>query len=258
MNQVLDIGDRRGLVTQGNAVDVSIIIPMMNEAENVEPLMAEILAALRGHERFEVVAVDDGSTDGTDRVLEAMKRANPELRIIRHSENCGQSAALRTGILAARGPLAVTLDGDGQNDPADIPRLIATFRARSSPALGMVMGQRVKRQDTLAKKLASRLANRIRQALLADGTADVGCSLKAIDRERFLRLPYFDHMHRYLPALMQREGFEVAFVTVNHRPRLHGRSKYGIFDRLWVSISDVLGVMWLKRRCRRPSSRIEL
>lgn len=238
---------------------ISVVVPVMNEAENVTPLMEEIHRALYGSEHFEMLFVDDCSRDTTVEAMVAARERFPMLRILRHDANCGQSAALRTGILKARGSIIVTLDGDGQNDPADIPSLLASLRAPDAPGdLRMVAGQRRRRQDSVIKKLSSKAANTIRKSLLDDGTMDTGCGLKAFYRDSFLRLPYFDHMHRYFPALMKREGFLVGFVDVNHRPRLHGRSKYGVFDRLAVAISDLLGVMWLNRRCRRPGQPIEL
>ncbi len=239
---------------------ISVVVPVMNEADNVRPLISEIHAALapRGH-AFEIVFVDDCSTDDTRTALLEARDAFPMLRVIRHDVNCGQSAAIRTGILAAHGPTIVTLDGDGQNDPADMPALLETLlRANAPNGLKMVAGQRRRRRDTVVKRIASQLANSVRSLLLQDGTMDTGCGLKAFDRESFLRLPYFDHMHRYFPALMRREGYLVEFVDVNHRPRIHGRSKYGVIDRLLVSMSDIFGVMWLNRRCRRPGARIEM
>lgn len=241
------------------SIAVSVVVPVKNEAENIAALVAEITTVLRGRESFEIVYVDDGSTDDTLARLKALKADVPELRAVRHGSNCGQSAGLRTGVAFARGDLIVTLDGDGQNDPADIPALLARYReasagASGAPAVGLVAGQRVKRQDSLAKRFASRFANRVRRWALDDATEDTGCGLKLVPKAVFERLPYFDHMHRFLPALVQREGFAVAFVRVNHRPRRHGRSKYGVLDRALVSVSDLLGVMWLKRRAKRPSS----
>jgi glycosyltransferase involved in cell wall biosynthesis len=178
---------------------------------------------------------------------------------VKHELNCGQSAAIRTGVLSARAPIVCTLDGDGQNDPADLPQVIDKLRqGNSAGTLSMVMGQRMKRQDSFTKKISSKLANSVRSNLLSDGTRDTGCGLKAFYRDGFLRLPYFDHMHRYVPALMRREGYAVDFVDVRHRPRVHGSSKYGVIDRLLVSIRDVLGVMWLNRRLRRPGNRTEV
>ena len=240
-------------------IEVSVIIPVLNEAENVEPLLGEVLVVMRALGGFEILFVDDGSTDGTDKILLAAKATTPELRVLRHSTNCGQSAALRSGIEAAHGAIIVTMDGDGQNDPADIPALLEKLReAGPDTPLAMVSGQRMGRKDSFTKRMASRIGNGVRSWLLSDGTLDTGCSLKAFWRERWLRLPYFDHMHRFLPALLQREGDEIAFVPVKSRPRLHGRSKYGVFDRLAVSLSDLMGVMWLQKRLKRPGKRIEL
>lgn len=240
-------------------ISLSIVIPVLNEEENVAPLLGEITAALEPRADYEVIFVDDGSSDGTCRMLKAEKTHHPCLRIIAHERNAGQSAALRTGILAARGDVVVTLDGDGQNDPADIPALVAILEMPHTPDdLMMVAGQRRNRRDSMVKRVASSIANGIRQRLLNDGMRDTGCGLKAFRREGFLRLPYFDHMHRYLPALMIREGFRIERVDVGHRPRRHGRSKYGVFDRLLVALTDVLGVMWLRRRSRLPGTRREL
>ena len=244
-------------------IAISVVVPVKNEADNIGPLVDEIQAAMRpAGEPFEIVCVDDGSTDRTADVLRTLKARVPELKGIAHVRNAGQSAGLRTGIRAARGALIVTLDGDGQNDPADIPAMIATYRTASAAAadriIGLVAGQRVKRQDTFAKRLASRFANRVRRWALNDDTRDTGCGLKLIPRDVFLRLPYFDHMHRFLPALVQREGYAVAFQAVNHRPRRAGRSNYGVFDRAWVSIADLFGVMWLSRRCRPTGAPKEL
>ncbi len=251
------------------APEIAVVVPVMNEVENVGPLLHEIDAALAADSTalhgsransplYEAIFVDDGSMDGTLEALIALRNAYPALRILRHPVNCGQSAAIRTGVMAARAPLIVTLDGDRQNDPADIPALIDCLkRPGVSPDVKMVAGQRLKRQDSAVKKAASRVANAVRSRLLNDGTMDTGCGLKVFYRDSFLRLPYFDHMHRYLPALMRREGFRVEFISVNHRPRTHGRSKYGVLDRLWVSVSDIFGVMWLNRRCRRPGDPVE-
>ncbi len=239
---------------------VSVVVPVMNEAENVVPLLEEIHAALAAKgEAFEAVFVDDCSTDATSERLVAERERFPMLRVIRHERNSGQSAAIRTGVLSARGPVIVTLDGDGQNDPADIPTVLDKLRqGDGSGRLSMVSGLRRKRQDSAVKKVSSQLANAIRSRLLNDGSIDTGCGLKAFYRDIFLRLPYFDHMHRYFAALIRREGFTVDYVDVNHRPRLHGRSKYGVLDRLLVSITDIFGVMWLNRRARQPGQRIEL
>lgn len=241
-----------------SAAGVSVVIPVLNEADNIPALIEELHAALRPY-TAEYIFVDDGSSDETPDILRRKRQEDPKIRGVRHDRTCGQSAAIRTGVMCARYPIVVTLDGDGQNVPGDIPVVVERLFAKGRPMrLGMVSGRRLKRQDSWFKRTASRWANRARGVLLNDKTADTGCSLKAFPRELFLSLPYFDHMHRFLPALVQREGFVVEFVDVRHRPRLHGRSKYGVFDRLWVSISDIFGVMWLQRRCRLPSERREL
>ena len=229
---------------------LSVVVPLKDEAENVGPLAREIVGAV-GRENVELLFVDDGSSDDTVARLLDLKSEIPMLRIIRHSRNAGQSRALRTGVRAARAGIVVTLDGDGQNDPADIAKVLAPFHVESDAAhIGMVSGIRVKRRDSIAKRLASRLANRFRRWMLNDSATDIGCGLKAFRRDAYLALPYFDHMHRYLAALMQREGFEVRFVEVGHRRRMHGKSKYGVWDRLVVGIQDIFGVLWLKKRFR--------
>lgn len=241
-------------------LDLSVVVPVKDEAENAVPLLEEIAAALRGKVQFEVIFIDDGSKDGTGERLLAARAKNPELRVLRHQSNSGQSRGVRTGVIAARAPLVATLDGDGQNDPADIPNLLAEWKRISggTPALGLVAGQRRKREDSAMKKIASRVGNGVRQWLLADNTRDTGCGLKLFSRDAFLALPYFDHIHRYLPALMMREGYRVGHVDVNHRPRTRGVSKYGTLDRLLVSLSDLYGVLWLKRRARNPQRVEEL
>ncbi len=228
-------------------VAISVVVPVKDEAENVEPLAHEIAQAVARDEQVEIIFVDDGSGDGTSGKLQSLKAAIPCLRVIRHGRNLGQSRAIRTGVDAARGALIVTLDGDGQNDPADVPKLLAEFQ-KSPAGTGLVSGVRVNRRDTLQKRLASQIANGFRRWMLDDGASDTGCGLKVFRRDAFLELPYFDHMHRYLVALMLREGYDVRFVAVGHRPRLHGRSKYGVLDRLIVGVSDVLGVRWLQMR----------
>jgi dolichol-phosphate mannosyltransferase len=235
-----------------NSIDpaVSIVVPVRNEADNIAPLVAEIAKAVDGQWRFEVVYVDDGSNDGTEAQLKALTVQYPWLRRIRHKQSCGQSAAVRTGVAAARGPIVVTLDGDGQNDPAFIPALIRALEA-GGPGIGLVAGQRVGRKASGFKKLQSRIANAVRGAVLRDGTRDTGCGLKAFRREAFLRLPYFDGLHRFLPALVRREGYIVGYVDVVDRPRAHGVSNYGMWDRLWVGILDLAGVWWLIRRKKR-------
>ncbi len=229
-----------------------MVIPVRNEAPNIAPLVGEIRAALDGRCDYEILYVDDGSSDGTAAAVRALARSLPRLRLLRHAKSCGQSAAIRTGIKAARGQFIATLDGDGQNDPADIPQLLEMARAAPRDPPLLVAGMRLKRRDTAAKRLASRIANAIRARLLGDATADTGCGLKVLRREAFLDLPFFDHYHRFLPALVLRGGGRVVSVPVNHRPRHSGRSNYGVFDRLWVSIVDLAGVMWLQRRGSRP------
>lgn len=227
---------------------ISVVIPLFNEAGNVLPLVDEIRAALSGIPH-DIVLVDDGSTDTT----QAESRAIPDVRVLSHTRSCGQSAALLTGIRAARGEWVVTLDGDGQNDPADIPALWK--RMTEFTALGqrvMVMGERVKRRDNWIRRMTSRLANQLREAMLHDGVRDTGCSMKIFRRDDFMSLPYFDHCHRYLPALMRREGVMTHAFPVNHRPRTRGVSKYGFWDRLWVGIADLMGTWWLLQRRRLP------
>jgi dolichol-phosphate mannosyltransferase len=234
-------------------LQLSIVVPVRNEADNVLPLLAEIHAALEGLAEFEVVYVDDGSSDATPwRLAEAMQRY-PRLRVLSHGASCGQSTALMTGVRAAAGEWIATLDGDGQNDPADIPKLLAARDSARAAALWLIAGYRKSRRDTWLKRLSSRIANGVRSRLLGDATPDTGCGLKLIRRATYLELPYFDHMHRFLPALVQRAGGETVSVEVNHRPRTRGTSNYGLFDRLWVGIVDLFGVMWLKRRARRPA-----
>lgn len=239
-------------------IALSVVLPMFNEAEGAGALVAEIGAALGGL-AYEIIAVDDHSNDGTLAALEKARQSGARLRILAHGANAGQSRAIRSGVLAARGPVIATLDGDGQNDPADIPTLFAQLMRPDAPqALAMLAGERRKRQDTVAKRWASRVANKVRSGLLKDGAADTGCGLKVFFREAFLRLPAFDHMHRYLPALMRREGFAIEFAQVNHRPRAYGRSKYTNLGRLAVAFRDLLGVMWLNDRARSPNRISEL
>lgn len=237
-------------------VEISVVAPVHDEQDNVAALAREIAAAFAGRS-YEMIFVDDCSRDGTRERLLALKGELPTLRVLHHPQNAGQSRAVHTGVLAAVGAIVVTLDGDGQNDPADAPRLVDKLAA-SGGALAMVGGRRVKRQDTAAKRWASRVANGVRKRLLNDQADDTGCGLKAFRRDAFLRLPYFDHMHRYLPALMMREGYAVAYEDVGHRPRGSGRSKYTNLGRLWASLSDLLGVMWLNSRSRRPGEVVEL
>ena len=227
---------------------LSVVVPVRNEGPNIAPLITEIEAAL-GSIPHEIVYVDDGSTDGTPARL-AEQPASVPLVMRRHRASCGQSAAIVTGVQAASGLWIATLDGDGQNDPADIPALLA--QAQAAAGLVLTAGHRVTRRDTRSKRLASRLANGIRARLLGDATPDTGCGLKVFRRDAFLALPHFDHMHRYLPALFIRAGGRVVSVPVNHRPRTRGQSNYGTLDRLWVGIFDLAGVYWLQRRWKRP------
>jgi len=233
---------------------LSVVVPVRDEAGSIEGLVAEIDAALAGLADYEIVYVDDGSRDATPEALARAQRAHPRLRVVRHAKSCGQSAAIRSGVAAARFPWIATLDGDGQNDPADIPRLLeAISPGRRANGLELVAGWRAERRDSWLRRLSSRVANAVRGTLLGDRTPDTGCGLKLFGRELFLALPWFDHMHRFLPALVLREGAVVRSVTVNHRDRRTGRSKYGVHNRLWVGIVDLFGVMWLMRRARRPT-----
>jgi glycosyltransferase involved in cell wall biosynthesis len=231
------------------AVALSVVVPVKDEAANVAPLAREIASALNG-EDAEIIFIDDGSSDGTAAALTALKAEIPALRVIQHGRNLGQSRGIRTGVRAARGDIVVTLDGDGQNDPADIPKLLAVLRGADAAKIGVVSGVRAKRRDTFSRRLASRIGNGVRARLLGDGASDTGCGLKAFRRDAFLALPYFDHMHRFIITLMLREGHAVRFVDVNHRPRLQGASKYTNLGRLMVSVKDILGVRWLQRRYR--------
>ena len=229
---------------------VSVVVPVRNEAGNIAPLVAEIAAALDGQWRFEVVYVNDGSSDGTEAELKRLMALHPWLRRVRHKQSCGQSCAVRSGVAAARAPVVVTLDGDGQNDPAFIPAMVRALQA-GAPSVGLIAGQRKGRKASGFKKLQSRIANTVRGAVLRDGTRDTGCGLKAFPRDLFLRLPYFDGLHRFLPALVRREGFTIGYVDVVDRPRGTGVSNYGMWDRLWVGILDLAGVWWLIRRKKR-------
>jgi glycosyltransferase involved in cell wall biosynthesis len=232
-----------------NNPDISVVIPVHNEADNVAELAAETVAALRGKTAFEIVFVDDGSTDGTLGELLRLTTRYPEVRPIAHDRKSGQSIAVSSGVRAARGATIVTIDGDGQNDPKFILDLAQTLAA-GRPQIGLVAGRRLGRKASRFKKLQSRIANKVRGAILRDGTADTGCGLKAIPRELFLQLPVFDALHRFLPALVRREGYAVAQVDVIDRDRRHGVSKYGLWDRLWVGLMDLMGVWWLIRRRR--------
>ena len=231
---------------------LSVVVPVHDEEDNVAPLVGEIVAALRGLVDFEIVYVDDTSRDSTLERLRALQVTTPELRVIRHLTNAGQSTAVRNGVKAARAPWIATLDGDGQNDPADIPKLLAQ-RDAAAAEIKLFAGWRVNRQDSGSKRWASKWANAIRARMLRDDTPDTGCGIKLFEREAFLDLPYFDHMHRYLPALMQRAGWKTVSVPVNHRHRTAGVSKYNNLGRALVGIRDLLGVSWLIARSRRTT-----
>ena len=231
---------------------ISVVVPAFNEAENVENLASEIASALSDISH-EMIFIDDASTDATKSILIDMKSRFPHLRVLSHRQNSGQSRGVRSGVKAARAPIIATLDSDGQNDPADIPNLYAQLtRDEASETLAMVGGRRAKRIDSAAKKIGSRFGNGIRKRLLRDEADDTGCGLKLFKREAFLELPYFDHIHRYIPALMLREGYKIEFADVNHRAREFGSSKYTNFGRLKVSIADLRGVIWLRRRMKLP------
>jgi len=230
---------------------LSIVIPAKNEAENIVTLVEDIDRALAAHAPFEIIVVDDCSTDNSVAVLNARVQTMPHLRIVRHDRSGGQSAAVHSGVKAARAPIICTLDGDGQNPPEELPKLAAPLLNDTTGKIGLVAGQRVGRQDSWSKRFASRFANRLRGWILQDGTRDTGCGLKAFRREAFLDLPYFDHMHRYLPALFTRDGWQVAHVDVSHRARGAGRSNYSNIQRALVGIVDLAGVAWLLRRRKK-------
>lgn len=237
----------------GSVPHVSVVVPVCNEVENVGPLAEEIVAALARRCAYEILFVDDGSTDDTAAaVLDARTRLSAPIRLIRHERRSGQSAAVCSGVRVARAKWIATLDGDGQNDPADIPNLLAAIENPGDERLKLVMGNRTTRRDTWLRRLSSRVANGVRGSMLKDGTPDTGCGIKVFERVTFLELPRFDHMHRFMPALFQRSGARVVSVPVGHRPRTAGRSKYGLHNRLWVGIIDLFGVMWLIRRHPPP------
>jgi dolichol-phosphate mannosyltransferase len=238
-------------MTLDNSVlpQVSVVVPVFNEQDNIAPLVHEITAALRGVVPFEIVYVDDCSKDQSRQVLKQLASVVPELRVFGHTKQSGQSTAIRNGVKQAKADWIATLDGDGQNDPADIPKLIAA-RDGANPAIRLFAGWRVDRKDTGSKRWASKAANAIRSRLLRDQTPDTGCGIKLFERELFLDLPYFDHMHRYLPALVKRAGFQSVSVPVNHRERSSGVSKYNNLGRAWVGISDLRGVSWLIKRSK--------
>lgn len=237
---------------------LSVVVPVRDEQDNIEPLVREIVATLSGTATFEIIYVNDGSKDGTQAALDALKREFPMLRVVRHHKSCGQSQAVSSGVKAARYDWIAMLDGDGQNDPADFPTLIAELSNPSQPAnLELLVGWRTRRNDTWLRRVSSRVANGVRARVLKDRTPDTGCGLKLFARETFLRLPAFDHMHRFLPALVQRNGGAVVSVPVHHRARKRGVSKYGVHDRLWVGIVDLFGMAWLQRRAFSPTVELE-
>jgi glycosyltransferase involved in cell wall biosynthesis len=235
-------------------LEFSIVIPAKDEAESLAAVVRELQSVLAGAS-FEIVVIDDGSTDSTADVLRALRREHPNLRHLVHDRSCGKSAALLTGTRAARAPLICTLDGDGQNDPRHVPALLSLAKEMG---VGLAAGQRLKHAHSLAKKLASKFANWLRSTLLGDDTRDTACGLKAFHRDVFLRLPYFDNMHRFLPALVIREGFEVRHLDVTDRPRLHGTSKYGLIDRALAGALDLVGVWWIVRRRRQMPPAVEV
>ncbi len=236
---------------------ISIVVPVYNEADNISALIAEIVTAMKQAKAYEIIYVDDGSNDDTAAVLKQTQQNINVLKVIRHQQSCGQSAAIHTGVKAANYPCIATLDGDGQNDPADIPHLYQLLmqQRKISGNLWMVAGWRNKRHDSAWRLFSSKLANTVRSGLLGDNTPDTGCGLKLFLRDEFLGLPYFDHMHRFLPALILRAGGQVISEPVSHRARVHGYSKYGTLDRLWVGLVDILGVIWLQKRAKLPEVR---
>lgn len=239
-----------------NKPEISVVIPFHNESDNIIPLIEETTGVLDGLVSYEVVCVDDGSTDDTLSKLLTAARRFGNVRIIQHLQCCGQSAAVKSGVTAARGDWVVTMDGDGQNDPASIADLLAARKAAAQNSrLRMICGWRKERLDSWDKRLSSKIANKVRGALLKDETPDTGCGLKLISRDAFQKLPFFDHLHRFLPALILRDGGEIISIPVKHRPRVKGQTHYGLGNRLWTGILDMLGVMWLQRRARNPETR---
>ena len=231
------------------AVELTVVIPVYNEAENLDALAAELRGVLAGGPAAEIVFVDDGSTDDIVAHFAALRaRSGTPVRLLRHDRNRGQSAAIVTGVSAAAGEIIATLDGDGQNDPADLPKLLDIYRREYPAGVRLIAGQRVRRRDSILRRVSSRAANVVRGHLLGDGIADTGCGLKVFERRAFMRITPFDHMHRFLPALFLSQGAGVLAVPVRHRPRRLGQSKYGVRNRLWVGIADLLGVRWLTRR----------
>lgn len=239
-------------------MQVSVVIPVLNEENNVEPLLSELEVMLRGWKQVEVICVDDHSTDRTLDVLKSYAAVHPWLRIVRHHEQSGQSAAVRSGVQAARYPLIATLDGDGQNDPNDVAQLVAVYhREKKANVPCLVNGRRLQRQDTRWRRLCSQVANGVRRRLLSDDTPDSGCGIKVFARVDFLDLPSFNHMHRFVPALIRQRGGTVISVAVNHRSRVSGASHYGALDRLSVGAVDLVGVLWLAHRALPPASNVE-
>ena len=230
---------------------LSVVIPAHNEVDSLPGLIDEIVLAFAASPDIEIVVVDDASSDGTPALLTTLQSRVSQLRVLRHVRRAGQSAALMNGVRAARAPWIGTLDGDGQNDPADLPRLLAHARRGGDPALKLVQGWRTGRCDSFVKRVSSKVANAVRASLLRDATPDSGCGIRVVEREALLQVPAFDHMHRFIPALIRQQGWEVESLPVSHRPRAAGNSHYGVWDRLWVGIVDLIGVAWLGRRTRR-------
>lgn len=228
------------------APDISVVIPVYNEGANIAPLADELFGALAGRMYYEAIFVDDGSVDDTPDAIEVAISNDPAISMQRHEMNLGQSAAVRTGVRAAKARVVAVIDGDGQNDPDDIPKLYECLV--TTPDTNLVIGERLNRKDGWVKRVSSKIANAVRSRMLGDGIRDTGCGIKVFYRDEFLKLPAFDHMHRFLPALVQRDGGHVETMPVRHRPRLNGVSKYGISNRLWVGIADIWGVRWLQKR----------
>jgi dolichol-phosphate mannosyltransferase len=247
-------GDGAGRHAQQLDLAISVIVPACDEAENIGPLVAEVEQALSTIPRVEIICVDDGSRDDTAQVLMRAAKDHATLRVLRHDRRSGQSRAIRTGLLHARGRPVCVLDGDGQNDPADLLGLIVAFEAAEAAeeSIGMVMGERPLRRENYLRRLSSRVANACNRGLLRHSARDVGCGLKVLSRDAFMRLPYFDHMHRFMPPLVGREGLAVHYVPVTSRPRKHGRSKYGTLDRALAGVVDLFGVYWLLMRSGQP------